>query len=302
MTILLVGGTGLLGGEIAAVLTERGERLRALVRSGHGVARLRSLGVELEPGDMRDQRALRRALRGVRAVITTAQGSPFSRDLSYAKVDGGGNRALITAAGAARVERFVFVSALKADQAAGVPQLEAKHAAELQIRASGMGYTILRPSSFQETFGDGFAPFKRFVDRFRVGLLPAGGRAPHSFVAAADVARAVAIALDHPAARDQVVEVGGPEDLSYREAYRRIARITGRRIHQVPLPRALLAASGALATPVLPELSALFALFAFQERAGYTCVTPEWLVAALESRRSFEEGARAMYRAAGGRS
>jgi uncharacterized protein YbjT (DUF2867 family) len=244
---------------------------------------------------MRDLRALRRALRGVRAVITTAQGSPFRRDLSYERVDCQGNLTLINAAGAARVERFVFVSALKADEAADAPQMVCKHAAELQLRASGMGFTILRPSSFQETFGEGFWPFKRAVERLGVGLLPAGGRALHSFVAAQDVARSAVVALDHPAARDRVVELGGPEDLSYRDAYRRIAQITGRRIRLVPLPRALLAAGGVLASPLAPGLSGLLALFSLQERVGYTCVTPDWLLTALEHRRSFDEGVRAMY-------
>ncbi|HWQ13541.1 MAG TPA: NAD(P)H-binding protein, partial [Roseiflexaceae bacterium] len=279
---------------------ERGEPVRALVRSGRGTARLRALGVALEPGDMRDPRALRRALRGVRAVITTAQGSPFRRDLSYEHVDGEGNRMLIQAAGAARVERFVFVSALKADEAANVPQLACKHAAELQLRASGMSFTILRPSSLQEIFGTGHAPLRRAVER-GVGLLLAGGRAPHSFVAARDVARAAVVALEHPAARERVVEVGGPEDLSYREAYWRIAQITGRRIHQLPLPLPLLAAGGVLASPLAPGLAGLSALLAFQERTGYTCTTPDWLLAALGGRRSFDEGVRDMYGAAADR-
>jgi uncharacterized protein YbjT (DUF2867 family) len=291
--IVLIGGTGLLGSEIAPLLAARGEPVRALVRSGQGTGHLRQLGFELEPGDMRDGRTLRRVLREVRAVISAAQGSPDSRDRSHARVDGAGNQALIDAARAAGVEHFVFVSALKADQAPGVPHLAFKHAAELRLRASGMGYTILRPSSLQETFGGGFAPFKRLVDRFGIGLVPGRGRALHSFVAAHDVARAAVLALDHPAARDAVVEIGGPANLSYREAYRRITRVTGRRIHTVPIPG--LGAAGSVTGVLAPEMGGLLRLLAFQERAGYTCVTPDWLVEALLRRRTFDEGMRLMY-------
>jgi uncharacterized protein YbjT (DUF2867 family) len=296
MTVLLIGGTGLLGGAIAGELARRGEPVRALVRSGKRVAPLRELGFEFEVGDLRDQRALRRALRGVRAVITTAQGDPLSRRRPMAAIDGQATQLLIAEARAASVAHFVFVSALKADTgAASVPQLAYKYAAERAIQTSGMDYTIIRPSSFQETFGDGFAPFKKIVERARVGMTLGSGRGRHSFVAIADVARGAVLALDHPEARNQVVPVGGPEDLSYRDAYRRIAQVTGRPVVIVPIPRVLLAIGGLLAAPILPELRGFFAFFAFFDRFGYTCVTPEWLTRALVRRRTFDEGVRAMY-------
>jgi uncharacterized protein YbjT (DUF2867 family) len=296
MTVLLVGGTGFLGRAIAGELATRGEPVRALVRSGKRAVHLRALGIDLEVGDLLDPRSLRRALHDVRAVVTTAQGNPLSRRTPIARVDGQGNRNLIAAAREAGVRHFVFVSALKADQgAASVPQLAYKYAAEELLRSSGMPYTILRPSSFQETFGDGFAPFKWFIDHFGIGLTLGSGRERHSFVAIADVARAAALALDRSEAFNQCVPIGGPEDLSYREAYRRIAQITGRRIAIVPIPSPLLRLGGLLAAPVLPELRGFFALFAFFERVGYTCTTPTWLIDALGRRRTFDEGVRAMY-------
>ncbi|MDQ2999035.1 MAG: NAD(P)H-binding protein, partial [Chloroflexota bacterium] len=162
MTVLLIGGTGLLGGAVAEHLAARGEPVRALVREGKRVARLRELGFELVVGDLRDRRTLERVLRDVRAVVTTAQGDPLSRKKPMRQIDGVANQLLIATARRMQVEHVVFVSALKADQgAASVPQLAYKYAAEQALQSSGMSYTIIRPSSFQETFGDGFAPFKR---------------------------------------------------------------------------------------------------------------------------------------------
>ena len=82
-------------------------------------------------------------------------------------------------------------------------------------------------------------------------------------------------------ARDAIVPIGGPEDLSYRDAYARIAQVLGRRIRIVPIPRPLLSLGGVLAAPLLPDLRGFFAFFSFFDRAGYTCVTPDWLVQAL---------------------
>jgi uncharacterized protein YbjT (DUF2867 family) len=229
-------------------------------------------------------------------VVTTAQGDPLSRKKPMRQIDGAANQQLIATARRMHVEHFVFVSALKADQgAASVPQLDYKYAAEQALQSSGMGYTIIRPSSFQETFGDGFAPFKRIIESTGIGMTIGSGRGRQSFVAISDVAHAAVLALDHPEARDEIVPVGGPEDLSYRDAYARIARVTGRRVTIVAIPRPLLAIGGLLAAPLLPELRGFFDFFAFFDRVGYTCVTPDWLLNALGERRSFDDGVRAMY-------
>jgi NADH dehydrogenase len=296
MTVLLVGGTGRLGRLIAEQLARRDEPLRALVRSGRHAGRLRELGFDLEVGDLYDARSLRRALSDVRAVVTAAQGDPLRRRVAPARVDRQGNRNLIGLARDAGVTQFVFISALKADQgAAAVPQLAYKHAAENLLRGSGMAYTILRPATFQETLGDPQGLLRRVAERFGIGLMPGGGRAAHSFVAAADVARAAAMALDLPQAQGQVAPIGGPEDLSYRAAYARIARILRRRITILPLPWPLLSATGLLAVPAWAELRGAFAWFAFLERSGGTCTTPAWLSEALGQRRTFDEGVREMY-------
>jgi uncharacterized protein YbjT (DUF2867 family) len=229
-------------------------------------------------------------------VVTTAQGDPLSRKKPMRQIDGLANQLLIATARRMQIEHFVFVSALKADQgAASVPQLAYKYAAEQALQSSGMSYTIIRPSSFQETFGNGFAPFKRIIERTGIGMTLGSGRGKQSFVAIDDVARAAVLALDHPEARDAIVPVGGPEDLSYRDAYARIARVIGRRVTIIPIPRPLLAVGGLLAAPLLPELRGFFAFFAFFDRAGYTCVTPDWLLHALGERRLFNDGVRAMY-------
>ena len=296
MTILLIGGTGLLGGAIAEELAKRGEPVRALVRSGKRTARLRELGYQLEVGDLRDPRSLRRALAGVRAVITTAQGDPLQRRKPLEDVDGKGNLSLIELADAAGVEHTVFISALKADEGAPrVPQLAYKHSAEQALVASRMTYTILRPSSFQETFGADFAPFRRLIENHRLGLVLGSGQGAHSFVAVRDVARAAALALDRKEAHDALVPIGGPEDLTYPDAYGQIAKITGQPLQLLSIPTPLLSLGGLLAAPMLPDLRGFLRLFAFADASGYTAVTPTWLIDALGRRRSFGEAVQEMY-------
>src|SRR5918999_1723153 len=83
--ILVAGATGYLGTEICRLLRERGSNVRALVRPTSAVEkveRLRALGVELAPGDLKDPRSLDVACRNVDTVISTAS-CTISRQPDY---------------------------------------------------------------------------------------------------------------------------------------------------------------------------------------------------------------------------
>src|SRR5216684_6101467 len=112
--ILVAGSTGLVGSEVCQRLMRRGERVRALVRatsSKEKVEALRSSGVELCVGDLKDPQSIVAACRGVNAVISTAS-STLSRQPgdSIESVDAAGQLNLVKAAKAADVGRFLFVS------------------------------------------------------------------------------------------------------------------------------------------------------------------------------------------------
>ena len=72
--VLVVGGTGMLGGQVVTALLSRGKGVRALVRPGSDAARLQQAGAEIARGDMMDPASLLRAMEGADAVITTAAG------------------------------------------------------------------------------------------------------------------------------------------------------------------------------------------------------------------------------------
>ncbi len=111
---LIVGATGILGSEICRVLAEKGEPVRALVRSTSNpdkVAQLKALKADVVIGDLKDRRSLDAACRGVRAVISTAS-STLSRQEgdSIESVDQEGQLNLVDAAEAAGVKHFVLIS------------------------------------------------------------------------------------------------------------------------------------------------------------------------------------------------
>src|ERR1039458_5101202 len=106
--ILVVGATGLVGSEVCQKLIGRGEQVKALVRttsSKDKIEALRSSGVELCVGDLKDPQSIVAACHGVNAVISTAS-STLTRQPgdSIESVDAAGQLNLVNAARGARSE------------------------------------------------------------------------------------------------------------------------------------------------------------------------------------------------------
>ncbi len=225
--ILVVGATGVVGGMITLGLLERGKEVRALVRRDspssqlvqHGLATpaesLSESGAHLMHGDLRNRASLEAALEGVETVVTTANSAMRGGADNPQSVDLDGNRNLIEAARDAGAEHFVFVSLLGAAPDHPAPFMRAKGQSEAALRESGMGYTILAPAAFMEVWPAMVVGMPALQGR-TVTLVGEGSRR-HSFVSNRDVAAFAVNAVDHPAALNRHLAIGGPEALTWRE-------------------------------------------------------------------------------------
>ena len=233
--ILVVGATGLVGSEICRLLTEKGEAVRALVRvtSDPGkVQHLSEIGAETVVGDLKDKASLDRACAGVNSVITTAntmhdrmQGDTFEA------VDRRGQIDLVDAAKSGGAKHFVFVSAPSMN--AGLPLMDAKEAAERHLKSSGLAYTVLKPSCFMEVW---LSPMLGFDAINATARIYGTGVQKMSWISYRDVAKFAVESLENPAARNAVMELGGPEPLSPREVVAKFESVTGKNfdLQQVP--------------------------------------------------------------------
>ena len=119
--VLVVGGTGMLGGQVVAELLSRGERVRALARPASDAKHLEQAGAEITRGDMMDPASLLHAMDGADTVITTAAGYTRHSKGDTDKIDTIGNRNLAEAASRSGVRRFVFTSILTRGQTPQIP-------------------------------------------------------------------------------------------------------------------------------------------------------------------------------------
>lgn len=230
---LVVGATGVLGGEICRRLTERGRSVRGTRRLSsdpEAVARLAALGVELVEADLRERASLDAACRGIENVISSATAIIRQDDLS--DVDSAGQSNLIEAAKAAGVVRFVYVSVSGVlDESS--PLTAAKRTVERRLESSGLTYTILRPTYFQEAW---LGPAVGFDYPNAKATVYAGGTAPISYIAVGDVAEFAVLSLEKPEAGNAVIELGGPEAVTPLEAVRIFEEVGGRNFEVQHVP------------------------------------------------------------------
>lgn len=232
MSLLIVGATGTLGRQIARRALDEGYTVRCLVRSFQRAAFLREWGAELVRANLCYPETLPPCLEGVTAVID-ASTAKLTDSLSVKQVDWDGKVALIQAAKAAGVDRFVFFSILDNDKYPQVPLMEIKRCTELFLAESGLNYTILRLGGFmQGLIGQYAIPI---LDNQTVWIT--GQTAPVAYMNTQDIAKFAVRALAVEATQKQIFPVVGSRTWDGEEIIQLCERLSGRtaKVTRVPL-------------------------------------------------------------------
>jgi uncharacterized protein YbjT (DUF2867 family) len=246
--ILVAGGTGTLGSQVVRLLADRGLEVRVLTRDPVRAEQLPTK-VEVAAGDLLDRAAVAAAVAGCQTVVSAVHGFAGPGKPSPEAIDRDANRGLFRAAAAAGVEHVVLVSVLGAAPDHPLSLHRAKFAAERSLRASGLSWTIIRPAAFMETW---MALIGSKLADGGSALVFGPGRNPINFVSSRDVAAAIDVAIHDRSLRGQVLEVAGPENLTFTQVADRLIAAGGRpgRTRHLPLP--MLRAMSVLARPVSP--------------------------------------------------
>ena len=199
MKIVVIGGTGLIGSKLVALLRQRGQEVLAASPDS---------GVNTLTGE-----GLAEALVGAQVVVDLTN-SPSFEDTAVMKFFETSSRNLLAAEAAAGVRHHVALSIVGTDRLPDSGYLRAKMAQERLIKASGVPYTILRSTQFFEFMG-------RVADSFSDGKTVRVPPALVQPISSNDVVTALAdLVLGAPA--NDTLEVAGPEKLRFDELIRRV--------------------------------------------------------------------------------
>ncbi|HEY9706064.1 MAG TPA: NmrA family NAD(P)-binding protein [Allocoleopsis sp.] len=221
MNILIVGGTGTLGRQIVRRGLDEGHTVRCLVRSPKKAAFLKEWGAELVRGDLSNPETLAKSLEGIEAIIDAATSRPTD---NIKEVDWDGKVALIKAAIAAKINRYVFFSILNAENFPDVPLMEIKRCTELFLAESGLNYTILRPCGFlQGLIGQYAIPILE-----NQGVWVTGDTAPIAYMDTQDIAKFAIRTLSIPETEKKTFPVVGNKGWSAYEIIALCERLSGK--------------------------------------------------------------------------
>lgn len=148
MRIAVIGASGNTGSAVVKLALENGHDLRAIVRNPDSCANLALNGADIVTVDLDDHKGVSSAFADVEAVyycspLPVGYDEPFTVERSRA-------RNLISAVQSAGAKHFVLLSAIGPETAPGAALINAKRAIEGDLAASGLAYTILRPSMFMD--------------------------------------------------------------------------------------------------------------------------------------------------------
>jgi dihydroflavonol-4-reductase len=264
MTTLVTGASGFLGSHVARLLSQRGERVRVLLRPTSHARLIEGLAVERVAGDLRDRASLEQALAGVETVYHVAADYRLwarePREIYESNLQG--TRNLLAAAERAKVEKFVYTSTVgtvavprdgvlpdesvvtSLDEMIGAYK-RSKWLAEQEAwkaAAAGLPVVIVNPTT---PIGPGDAkptPTGRIIIDFLSGRMPAYVDTGLNFVPVEDAAEGHLLAAQRGRIGERYI-LGG-ENLTLKQALEILSQVSGRPAPRVRVPHVLALAAG----------------------------------------------------------
>ncbi len=251
--ILVVGGTGFVGSNLIRRMRAAGLPVRAAVRNPDKAQALADLGVEVFPADITDQASLEKAAAGAERIIHLVGIIQEAAGATFNAVHVGGTRNLIEAAKKAGARQFFYQSAVGTRAGARSEYHRTKWQAEELVRASGIPYTILRPSLIYGP-GDQFTLRLAAIIR-QAPMLPVigSGRSRIQPIFIDDVVSCILKAVTSDAFLNEMYEIGGPEQITYEEVTRAIAEAMRIRRPAIHVPMLFMRPAARVLEAVLPK-------------------------------------------------
>lgn len=250
--VLLTGATGFVGRAICQRLLQRGYTVVAMAR--------RHPNQESTPGLVRVSadvvnQGWESWAEGCQAAIHLVgiiREVP-KENVTFHRVHVEGTARVLEACEKLGIARYLHMSAVGANPQGLTPYHRTKGQAEELVKASPLSWTIFRPSVIFGP-GDGFtSTLLRVINSFAVVPVFGDGSYPLQPVAVEEVVQAFVASLEKPETVGQVIELGGPEVLTYLQVLQRLARALGKKRLFFKVPISLARFGVKWATRLLPN-------------------------------------------------
>ena len=233
--IVVTGATGRFGGAVVRTLRSLDLPVRTMVRKGSHYYWLNDTGCGYFFGDVRDPQSVRRCLRGATHLIVANNIRRETKANNHIDVTVEGQQRMFEIAASMGIHRVVLVSCMGVDRG-HAPAFVARKAAEEALQKTGSEYTILRTCIHEHALLEWAW---KIHDRGLVRI-PGPGDNLLNITATRDLARIAAASLDLETAKNQIIDVGGPTQITFGTALEMACEVVGTAANFVRIPESLL--------------------------------------------------------------
>ena len=233
MRILVIGASGYIGGRLVSLLQAQGHDLVLMSRDARPLA-ARFPEARVVAADLLESSTLAAALEGIEVAYYLAH-SMGGGEAGFAERDRQAARNLAQAAERAGVSRIVYLGGLGDDSADLSHHLASRHETGAELAAHGVPVTEFRAAVIIGSGSASFEILRHLTERLPVMITPRWVGTLCQPIGIRDVLDYFAGAIEHPEVTG-VVEIGGPDVLSYGDMMRAYARVRGLRRLMIPVP------------------------------------------------------------------
>jgi uncharacterized protein YbjT (DUF2867 family) len=233
-TILLTGASGYVGGRLLPLLVADGYRVRCLARQPEQLSSRVPAGVEVVQGNVLDAKSLSEAMKGVEAAYYLVHSMGSTGD--FESQDRVAAENFAAAAHAAGVQRIIYLGGLGEDEPDLSAHLRSRHEVGERLRANAVPVIEFRASIVIGSGSLSFEMIRALVERLPVMVMPRWVRVTAQPIAIGDVLDYLRAALTVQTEGSIIVEIGGPDRVSYGELMGEYARQRGLRRLMIPVP------------------------------------------------------------------
>jgi nucleoside-diphosphate-sugar epimerase len=227
MKVFVTGGTGFTGSYVVPLLLKNGYEVCCLHRPGSDRSVLPYPEILWVAGDISDSQALSASMRGTDALVNIAS-------LGFGHAD-----SIVRAAREAGIQRAVFVSTTAIFTQLNARSKQVRLAAEHAIEASGLKYTVLRPTMIYGSPRDrNMWRLIRFMRYLSVVPVFGDGNSLQQPIYVGDVAQAIVSCLCNEQTAGKSYNIAGNSPLTYNQVIDTIARQMQKRVWKIHIPSA----------------------------------------------------------------
>jgi uncharacterized protein YbjT (DUF2867 family) len=229
--VLVTGASGFIGRLLVPALADAGHDVRAMVRSTRP-----DFGpdVDVVRADVLEAESLDAAFAGADVVFYLVHSMAASKN--FEELDRKAARNVAEAAGRHGVKRIIYLGGLGETDQGLSPHLASRAEVGRILGSAGVPVTTFRAALIIGAGGASYEMLRHLVERLPVMITPRWVNTLSQPIAVADVIRYLVTCLDVEAATGHVLDIGGPDVMTYREMMERFAAVEGKRLWILGVP------------------------------------------------------------------